>query len=183
MKSIYNFFKRFYFDFFVHGGWKPSTWPNGMKNRYLKTKSNIKNYVILFLGGYLEGPNTEQNVSERGVFDYGSITEGQKSVVEELLTQLKQDPKMSFLLDDEKVSSLKKQFKIEEIDKFDIEKSVFYQFAKQKNYYAPIQGWIKEGLGPDAMEYPILSTNMDIREYDKMVHELIQKGKDSVRNT
>ena len=179
MKSIYNFFRRFYFDFFVHGGWKPNRWPNGIKMAIIRNKHRL----IMLLGGYVEGPNKEQNVSVRGVFDYGEITEGQKSVVEELLTQLKQDPKISFVLDDEKITSLKKQFKIEEIDRFDIEKSVFYQFAKHKNYYAPVQGWIKEGLGPDAIEYPIISTNMDIREYDKMVHELIQKGKDSATNT
>lgn len=179
MKKIYYFFRKCYFDFFIYGGWKPNTWPNGIKTAIIRNKHRL----IMFLGGYVEGPNKEQNVSVRGVFDYGEITEGQKSVVEELLTQLKQDPKMSFVLDDEKITSLKKQFKIEEIDRFDIEKSAFYQLAKQKNYYAPIQGWIKEGLGPDAIEYPILSTNMDIREYDKMVHELIQKGKDSVTNT
>lgn len=183
MKSIYDFFRRCYFDFFIHGGWKPNTWPNGLKNRYLKTKSNTKNYVILFLGGYLEGPNTEQNVSERGVFDYGSITEGQKSAVDELLVKLKQDPKISFVLDDDTISTIKKDFKIVEIDKFDIEKSAFYQFAKQRNMYVPIQGWIKEGMGKDAIEYPIISTSMDIREYDLMLNDLIQKGKDSVTNT
>tara|TARA_B110000285_G_C15036223_1_gene569400 strand:- start:6 stop:545 length:540 start_codon:yes stop_codon:yes gene_type:complete len=179
MKSIYNFFKRCYFDFFIHGGWKPNTWPNGIRMAILRNKHRL----IELLGGYIDGPNQEQNVSVKGVFDYGEITEGQKSVVEELLEQLKQDPKMSFVLDDEKVSSLKKQFKIEEIDRFDIEKSVFYQFAKQKNYYIPIQGWIKQGLGPDAIEYPIISTSMDIRDYDKMVYDLIQKGKDSATNT
>ena len=49
--------------------------------------------------------------------------------------------------------------------------------------YVPIQGWIKEGMGKDAIEYPIISTSMDIREYDLMLNDLIQKGKDSVTNT
>ena len=183
MKMIYNFFRKCYFDFFIHGGWKPNTWPNGLKNLYLRIKINNKNRLILLLGGYIEGPNIEQNISVKGVFDYGSITEGQKSAVEELLVKLKQDPKISFVLDDEHITSIKKQFSILEIDKFDIEKSAFYQFAKQRNMYVPVQGWIKEGIGPDAIEYPIIATNMDIREYDKMMHDLIQKGKDSVRNT
>lgn len=183
MRKIYNFFRECYFDFFIHGGWKPSTWPNGIKDMYLRNKVNIRNYLIIFLGGHIEGPNYGQNVSIRGVFDYGSVTEGQKSAIEELLTKLKQDPKISFVLDDDTVSTIKKDFKIVEIDRFDIEQSVFYQFAKQRNMYVPIQGWIKEGVGKDAIEYPIISTNMDIREYDKMMHDLIQKGKDSVRNT
>ena len=45
MKKIYYFFRKCYFDFFIYGGWKPNTWPNGIKNRYFKTKSNIKNYT------------------------------------------------------------------------------------------------------------------------------------------
>jgi hypothetical protein len=178
MKSLYNFFRRCYFDFFIHGGWKPNTWPNGIRMAILRNKHRL----ILLLGGYVESPNTTQNVSFKGVFNYGEITEGQKSIVEELLTTLQQNPKVSFVLDDEYISLIKKQFKIEEIERFDIEKSAFWQFAKQRNFHTPIQGWIKVGIGPEAKEYPIISINMDIREYDKMMCDMIKIGKDNARN-
>ena len=178
LNSIYNFFRRMYFDFFVHGGWRPTTWPNGIKARTNKLRMDL----IIWLGGYLDPPNTSQNISSRGVFNYGDITEGQKSVVEELLTRLKQDSNISFVLDDEYVSWIKREFKIEEVNRFNIENSAFWQWANQKGYYTPIQGWIKEGQGPEAIEYPIIATNMDIRQYDKMMSEFIQMGKDSARD-
>ena len=117
------------------------------------------------------------------MFNYGEVTEGQKSAVDEVLTRLKQDPKISFVLNDEYVSWMKKEFRLEEIDRFNIENSAFWQWASKRNIYMPVQGWIKEGQGKDAVEYPIIATNMDIRQYDKMMNDLIQLGKDSARNT
>jgi hypothetical protein len=179
MKKIYYSFRRLFFDFFIYGGWKPNTWPSAFKNWRLRRKNNL----IKLLGGFVEGPNEQHNLTKRGVFNYGDVTQGQKDAVDELLTRLKQDPKISFVLNDEYVSWMKKEFKIEEIDRFNIENSNFWQWASKRNIDMPVQGWIKEGRGKDAVEYPIISTNMDIRQYDKMMHDLIQLGKDSVRNT
>ncbi len=140
--------------------------------------------LIRLLGGFEEGalPEPKENVSIKGVFNYGEVTEGQKSAVEEVLVRLKQDPKISFVLDDETINFLKKEFKIVEIPKYDLSKSPFYNYATKKNYYIPVQGWIKEGQGKDAVDYPILATNMDIRQYDEMMKELIEMGKKDGKN-
>jgi hypothetical protein len=179
MRKIYYFFRRLFFDIFIYGGWNPKTWPSKYKN----WKARIKNNLVRLLGGFNEGPNTNENISIKGVFNYGEVTEGQKSAVDEVLTRLKQDPTISFVLNDEYVSWMKKEFKIEKIDRFNIENSAFWQWANKRNIDLPVQGWIKEGRGKDAVEYPIIATNMDIRQYDKMMHDLIQLGKNSARNT
>ncbi len=103
-------------------------------------------------------------------FDYGSIDESHQIVAKEIASWL------ASLGLAEVSKELLFRFKIEENKKYDITQSKFYQLCQEAGVYVAGQGVIVEGEGKDAMEYPLVAINGDIRQLDKFI-EFVQNKK------
>jgi hypothetical protein len=103
-------------------------------------------------------------------FDYGSINETHQAVAKEIASWL-----TSMGLADV-AKELLLRFKIEENKKYDITQSKFYQICQEAGIFVSGQGILVEGEGKDAIEYPLVAINGDIRQLDKFI-EFVQNKK------
>jgi hypothetical protein len=108
------------------------------------------------------------------VFDYGSIKTEHQSAALEISNMLKS------LGHSDIAEEILIRFQIEKIPTYDLEESTFIQEMKEAGIYVAIQGFLKEGSGKTAFQYPLVSVSGDIRQFNKMIDDLRKKyGKDS----
>lgn len=105
------------------------------------------------------------------MFDYGNITDEQKSVVKEIAGFLEQSNQHQL------AEVIRKRFKVVETPKYDIRQSKFYQEAQKAGLFVAVQGFVQEGIDGDAMQYQLCAVCSDIRELDKFV-DSIKSSKD-----
>jgi hypothetical protein len=97
------------------------------------------------------------------LFDYGSIKPEHQEAAEEIANYV------ASMGQDVLGNLIKTRFKIEEIKKYDMEDSEFVQFCKQAGIFVAGQGFIQQGDGIDAMQYPMIAICEDIRNMQKLV--------------
>ena len=108
------------------------------------------------------------------MFDYGAIKIEHQSAALEIANLLKS------LGHTDIAEEILARFQIEKIPTYDMEESAFVQEMKEAGIYVAIQGFLKEGSGKDAFQYPLVAVNGDIRQFNKMIETLKKKyGKDS----
>lgn len=108
------------------------------------------------------------------MFDYGAIKIEHQSAALEIANLLKS------LGHTDIAEEILVRFQIEKIPTYDMEESAFVQEMKEAGIYVAIQGFLKEGSGKDAFQYPLVAVNGDIRQFNKMIETLKKKyGKDS----
>lgn len=96
-------------------------------------------------------------------FSYDSITDRDKEVVEEVLSNLQ--------IDDIKLEQLKEKFQIIPTTEVPYDKGIFYNLCKELDLYCTPQGFIKEGN----IKYPILSLTADCRQLEELVMQIVKK--------
>lgn len=108
------------------------------------------------------------------VFDYGSIKAEHQSAALEISNMLKSLGHVDV------AEEILVRFQIEKIPTYDLEESAFIQEMKEAGIYVAIQGFLKEGSGKTAYQYPLVAVSGDIRTFNKMIEDLKKKyGKDS----
>lgn len=107
---------------------------------------------------------TKDNQEKIEPFDYGSITDRDKQVVEEVMSHLN-------LSDGLMVDQLKEKFEIEPVTEVPYDKSIFYNICVENDIFIGYQGAVKEGN----VKYPIFSICADCRELDKLVMAIVKK--------
>lgn len=105
----------------------------------------------------------EQTRDIKSLFDYGSIKPEHKEAAEEIANYVAG-------MGQEMLGDLiKTRFQIQEIPKYDMAESEFVQFCKQAGIYVAGQGYIQQGDGLDAVQYPMIAVCEDIRNMQKLV--------------
>ena len=96
------------------------------------------------------------------IFDYGSISEEQKKVVEEIARILKDKGEK------DTATELLVKFKVEAPKEYDLNNSIFYKACQQANIHVVKQGYnIENGI-----YYPMITVGGDSRELDKIILSL-----------
>ena len=73
-------------------------------------------------------------------------------------------------------------FKLENEDNYDLDDSIFIQYAKEAGLVTSKQGHITEKKGSNKpMNWPIISICDDVRKFDKLVEIIMQKVMVKVR--
>lgn len=102
-------------------------------------------------------------------FDYGSITDQHKEAVEEVANLARQMGNHTF------AEFINHKFNVVEPKRFNLEDSEFYRFCKENEIKIFLQGHCQDGIGPEAVHYPVVSITEDIRTMDAFVAKI--KGK------
>jgi hypothetical protein len=102
------------------------------------------------------------------VYNYGNITEDDKTLVREVIGMLDADKafKTSQLL--------KERFKMNDVIQYDRDESVFLRYANEMNLPVHIQGHSTQTKGNETRHYPIFSICDDIRILNKFVENIIK---------
>ena len=111
-----------------------------------------------------------------GVFDYGSITERDKKLIEEVIRIMRGRPGVP---SDMVAEELKQKFDLEEIPMKKIEDSVCGQLTKDERLGQSIQGFrlIRDEEG-NKFRIPHVGFSADLDYLDEFVNRLVKKIKD-----
>jgi len=111
-----------------------------------------------------------------GVFDYGSITERDKKLIEEVIKLMRSRPGVP---NDMVVEELKQKFELEEVPMKKIEDSVWGQLTKDERLGQSIQGFrLARDENGKKLRIPHVGFSADLDYLDEFVNRLIQKAKD-----
>ena len=132
-------------------------WIKNVKNTIVKPK---KEEVI-------EEEKEDKEVIMNQTHGEGEITHEQK-IVAESIAQMCLKWGQDLLADQIRID-----YGMKNVNRFDLNNSVFYQFAKKNNIHVSQQGWIREGEDM----YPIINVNHDIRDLDKFITDVLTNDK------
>ena len=110
-----------------------------------------------------------------GVFDYGSITERDKKLIEEVIKLMRERPGVP---SDMIAEELKQKFELEEVPMKKIEDSVWGQLTKDERIGMSIQGFRTVNVDGKQLRIPHVGFSADLDYLDEFVNRLIQKAKD-----
>ena len=111
-----------------------------------------------------------------GVFDYGSITERDKKLIEEVIKLMRSRPGVP---NDMVVEELKQKFELEEVPMKKIEDSVWGQLTKDERLGQSIQGFrLARDENGNKLKIPHVGFSADLDYLDEFVNRLVQKTKD-----
>jgi hypothetical protein len=99
-------------------------------------------------------------------FDYGSIKTEHKEAVEEVVDLARNMGNHVF------AEFLLHRFQIEEQKRFELKDSKFFQLCRENSIGVNIQGHTQEGIGPDSVQYPVISITEDVRKLDAFVEKI-----------
>tara|TARA_B100000927_G_scaffold239939_1_gene201149 strand:- start:121 stop:522 length:402 start_codon:yes stop_codon:yes gene_type:complete len=107
------------------------------------------------------------------LFDYGDITERDKSVVNEVISLIESRPGVPGEM---LVSELKEKFKLVTIPMMKLEDSVWYQLTKDEKIGASMQGF-RETIDKDGnkIRIPHIGFSADLDYLDEFVNNLTRK--------
>ena len=97
------------------------------------------------------------------LFNYGDLKKEHKDAASEIADLARQ------LGQDNLAEVIAHKFQLVEPNKFKIEDSIFAQSCDRAGFKYWIMGWVSEGDGPDAVQYPIVSITEDVRKYDNFI--------------
>lgn len=96
-------------------------------------------------------------------FDYGSINDNHKQAASEIARLLAEGG-------NETLSELIKfKFNVIEPKKTAPAESVFVQICQDNNIHVTVQGYVFNGVGSDAVQFPIIAISEDVRVLDQLV--------------
>jgi hypothetical protein len=96
-------------------------------------------------------------------FNYGSINDTHKQAASEIARLLAESG-------NETLSELIKfKFNIIEPKQTPPTESVFVQICQENNIHVTIQGYVSNGVGSDAVQFPIIAISEDVRVLDQLV--------------
>lgn len=95
-------------------------------------------------------------------FDYANLSDEQKEAVTEVFRILSE---RHSTLD---LTPLRIKFNLEEKKYYNLEDSYFYKECEKAGIVVNTQGYVKQGMGEDAIHYPLVDLAGDIRVFDKM---------------
>ena len=101
-------------------------------------------------------------------FDYNQIDDSHKALIRDIVERLEKENNYRL------AQELKILCKLQENKKFDIEKSLFFNLAKDFPLSLSKQGFVTVSENGEITEYPIISTCGDIREYEKFIEHIIK---------
>lgn len=104
--------------------------------------------------------------SIRHHFDYGALSEDHKAAAEEIAKFIK-DQGHAQLGD-----LILQRFEIKQIPTYDLTQSKFYQECQKAGIFCATQGFLQEGSGLEAMQYPLCVISGDIRQLDKFIDSI-----------
>ena len=111
-----------------------------------------------------------------GVYDYGSISESDKNVVNEIITLLHQRKGIPVEMI---IEELKTKFELVEIPMKKIEDSVWGQLTKDERLGQSVQGFRQTtDENGQKIRIPHVGFSADLDYLDEFVNRLIQKAKD-----
>lgn len=102
------------------------------------------------------------------IYNYGNVTEDDKTLVREVINMLDQDKQYSTS------QLLKERFKMNDVIQYDRNESVFLNYANDMNLPIHIQGHSTQTKGDKTYHYPIFSLCDDIRVLNKFVENIIK---------
>ena len=123
-------------------------------------------------GGSL-GSNAEPGVAIEPLFDYGDITERDKSVVNEVIEFLQTRPGVpSEML----IEELKEKFQLVTIPMIDMETSIWYQLTKDEKIGQMSQGF-RQTVDKDGnkIRIPHIGFSADLDYLDSFINRLVNK--------
>lgn len=101
-------------------------------------------------------------------FDYNLIDDSHKALMRDVVERLEKENNYGL------AQEFKILCKLQENEKFNIEKSLFFNLAKDFSLSLNKQGYMTVSENGKITEYPIISTCGDIREYDKFIEHIIK---------
>lgn len=107
--------------------------------------------------------DTEEDKKRLLPFSYDSITDRDKEVVEEVLSNLQ--------IDGIKLEKLKEKFQIIPTTEVPYENNTFYNLCRELDLYISTQGFIKEGN----IKYPIFSLTAEYRQLEELIMHIVKK--------
>lgn len=111
-----------------------------------------------------------------GVFDYGSITDRDKKLIEEVIKLLRERPGVP---SDMITEELKQRFELEEVPTKSIEDSVWGQLTKDERLGQSVQGFrLARNEDGSKIKIPHVGFSADLDYLDEFVNRLINKIKD-----
>ena len=99
-------------------------------------------------------------------FDYGSINDDHKKAAAEIADLAAHHG------NDMLAALIRARFLLKEIPKFSVEDSIFVQECIKADVKIVTQGYIREGIEPDIVEYPLLAICEDVRNLDRLVRSI-----------
>jgi hypothetical protein len=107
-------------------------------------------------------------------YDYGSVSEKDKLLIEEILNILKNRKNIPLEMT---IDEIKSKFGLEEIPMMDIEGTLWYQLTKDEPIGQNIQGFrISLDENQAKVKVPFISFSADLDFLDKFVNRLVQKA-------
>ena len=108
-----------------------------------------------------------------GNFDLRRKNESHDKLVQAICHYLK-DKK---IIDKEQSVDILKDFWVEEIPEYDLDKSHFIKFLKENNINYQVPGHVIEGVGKDKQKYQVVSISEDIRKLELSIGKLYAQHK------
>lgn len=102
------------------------------------------------------------------LFDYGSINEDHKKAATEIANIIEKNGNEML------ASFIRHRFSVVEPKKYDLAESIFIKSCKENNIPIAIQGYLKHGDGPDAIHYPLVCINEDVRTLDSWFQKILK---------
>ena len=103
------------------------------------------------------------------LFDYGNIDDSHKALVRDITDKLEKAGQHQL------ATEFRHLVKIEDNEKYNIEESPFFQEAKNFGLSIQKQGFITVSENGKSIEYPMISTGGDIREYNRFMEAIFKK--------
>ena len=104
-------------------------------------------------------------------FDYTTLNDRDKKIVKEVISFLKEED-----LSKEKEDSILQKFQVKEIPTYDLENSIFLKHVKKCKLFYNDQGYIREGKYPNVVQFPIVSIQSDIRNFEKLYLSIYEEA-------
>ena len=76
------------------------------------------------------------------------------------------------IINHEQSIDILKDFWVEEIPEYDLDRSLFIRFLKDNNISFQVPGYVIEGMGEDKQKYQIVSISEDIRKLELCIGKL-----------
>jgi predicted TIM-barrel fold metal-dependent hydrolase len=100
------------------------------------------------------------------LFDYGSVNDDHRAAAAEISELIKAHG------NDMLAELIKVRFNVVEPNRYDVAQSPFVKACKEHGLPIAIQGWIQQGEGPDAVFYPLICVNEDVRRFDEFYKKI-----------
>lgn len=111
---------------------------------------------------------SEKNVEH--LFDYGSINDQHKSAAAEIAELAEQAGNTDF------AEMIRTKFEIKEIPRYDLTQSKMVRACAEAGIFCATQGFLQEGIGEDAIRYPLMAICEDVRTLEKL-YDVIKNQK------